>query len=52
MAELAGILRQAVEDEDPLHQELKIPGKDFYIDGVATAYSVQRNVIVHNFRTP
>ena len=43
MAELAGILRQAVEDEDPLHQELKIPGKDFYIDGVATAYSVQRN---------
>lgn len=37
MAELAGILRQAVEDEDPLLQELQIPGKAFYIEGVTTA---------------
>ena len=34
MAELSGILRQAVEDEDPLSQELMMPGKTFYIEGV------------------
>ena len=35
VTELAGILCQAVEDEDPLSPELRIPGKTFYIDGVS-----------------
>lgn len=39
VTELAGILRQAVEDEDPLSPELRIPGKTFYIDGVGLNHS-------------
>ena len=34
VAQLSGILRQAVEEENPLSHELMIPGKTFYIEGV------------------
>ena len=36
VVELAAILRQVVEDEQPLSTELMIPGKTFYIEGVCS----------------
>ena len=34
VAQLSGVLRQAVEEENPLSHEIMMPGKTFYIEGV------------------
>ena len=38
VTQLTNILRQAVEEEDPLSQEITIPGKSFFFDGVRPSH--------------
>jgi adenylate kinase family enzyme len=38
VTQLTNILRQAVEEEDPLSQEITIPGKSFFFDGSVVVY--------------